>query len=288
MKKARNIILILLVLAIAVGAVLFAIGVFRPSGAGISIETNPVSVVYINGEQVGRTPYEETREAGEITLKLIPESFDTPLAPYETKMELVSGVNTIVRRDFAETDEESSGYVISFEKVGNKETSIAVISIPDSAEVSIDGAVRGFTPLKESAVSPGEHTLTVNADGYEERTIRLNANEGYKLTAIVKLAPGGDIVEEPEEEEPEEPQIQEVEILDTPTGFLRVRGGPSTSFEEVVQVEPGERFPYLETDEDTGWFKIELEDQEGWVSNQYAEIVEEEEATPSPSPSPEN
>lgn len=287
MKKVRNIIIILFVSGLVIGAIFFVIGIFRPKGAGISIETTPASVVYINGEQVGRTPYSETREPGEVTVKLIPESFDDPLAPYETKVELVSGIDTIIRRDFAQTEEESGGVVVSFERVGGKETSIAVVSIPDSAEVSIDGAVRGFTPLKESVVSPGEHTLKIAADGYTERTIRANAHEGYKLTAVIKLAPNGETPEEPEEEEPTEPQVQEVEILDTPTGFLRVRSGPSTSYEEVAQVEPGERYPYLETDEGTGWFKIDVDGEEGWVSNQYAEIVEEE-ATPSPSPSPQS
>ena len=88
---------------------------------------------------------------------------------------------------------------------------------------------------------------------------------------------------------PEEPKQEEVEILSTPTGFLRVRSEPSTAGEEVAQVEPGDRFPYLDKDEDTGWFKIEYEDgEEGWVSNQYAKKVEddEEEEAEEPSPSP--
>lgn len=284
MKKARNIVLILLVLGLLIGAVLFAIGVFKPKGAGISVETTPTSTVFINGEQVGRSPFRQTRDPGEVTVKLIPESFETPLAPYETKVELVSGIETIIMRDFGETEDESSGVVISFERVGGNETSIAVVSIPDSAEISIDGAVRGFAPLKESTVTPGEHSLKIAADGYEERTIRVNAHEGYKLTVVVKLAPDGEMPKEEEKEEPEEPKVEEVEILDTPTGFLRVRGGPSTAHEEIAQVEPGERYPYLETDEDTGWFKIDIDGEEGWVSNQYAEIVDGEEATPTPVP----
>lgn len=286
MKKFRNIVLILLGLGLLAGAVFFAVGILKPKGAGILIESSPASAVYINGEQVGRTPFSQTREPGEVTVKLIPESFDTPLTPYETKIRLVSGIETIVRREFGETDEQSSGVVISFEKVGGNETSIAVVSIPDSAEISIDGAVRGFAPLKESTVTPGEHTLKIAATGYLEKTIRVNAEEGYKLTAVAKLAPNGEAPEGPEEE-PEEPKVEEVEILDTPTGFLRVRRGPSTAFEEVAQVEPGERYPYLETDEDTGWFRIEINGEEGWVSNQYAEIVGKE-AAPSPSPTPES
>jgi hypothetical protein len=61
----------------------------------------------------------------------------------------------------------------------------------------------------------------------------------------------------------------QVEILDTPTGFLRVRATPSTGASEITQVDPGEKFPLLE--ERAGWYKIKLTDgKEGWVSGQYA------------------
>ena len=78
-----------------------------------------------------------------------------------------------------------------------------------------------------------------------------------------------------------------IEILSTPTGFLRVRAQPSTLSEEVGKVEPGQTFPLLEQDEKTGWFKIEFSEagdgepaQAGWISNQYAKKVEEGVETP--------
>lgn len=285
MKRLGIILTILVGVAILVGGALFAVGHFRPSGAGLLVETTPTATVFINGEQVGRTPYEVTREPGEITVKLIPESFDTPLAPYETKVELVPGIKTIIKRDFGETEEDSSGVVVSFEKASRDETSISVVSIPDAAQISIDGQARGFAPYKTSSITAGPHEIKVSAPGFEEQSLSVTAQEGFNLTAVFKLRPNGEVPEEEEEEEePQTPQVEEVEILDTPTGFLRVRNGPSTSFDEIVQVEPGDRYRYLETDEDTGWFKIELDDgSEGWVSNQYAERVEPE-ASPSPTP----
>jgi hypothetical protein len=249
------------------------------------IETIPNASVFINGEQVGRTPFELTREPGEITVKLIPESVDTPLAPYDTKVDLVSGIKTIIKRDFGETEEESSGYTLSFEKIGGKETSIAVISVPDAAQVAIDGSIRGFTPLKSSSIAPGEHNISVLAANYSEQNFNAVSTEGYKLTIVVKLSPDGEA--QPEEEQPkEEPKVEEVEILETPTGYLRVRDLPSTGGAEVGRVDPGKKYRYLETDSATGWFKIEYADgKEGWVSNQYAKRAEAE-ASPSPSPSP--
>lgn len=64
-----------------------------------------------------------------------------------------------------------------------------------------------------------------------------------------------------------------VEILDTPTGWLRVRSEPNTSTgKEITKVYPKETYRYIETN-DTGWYRIELPDgQEGWISGQYAKL----------------
>ena len=300
MKKLKAISIVLIVAGFVVGVVLFIVGSFKPKAAGITIESIPASSVIIDGEQVGRTTYSGTRKPGEITVKLIPESFEAPLAPFETKVTLVAGIETVIKREFGESDESSSGEIISFEKIGGKEASLSIVSIPDAAQISIDGSIRGFAPYKTSSIVPGEHQVIVYAPGYSEKSFSLRATEGYKLTAVVKLKPNGEEVISDETESPEEPKQEEVEILSTPTGFLRVRSEPSTAGEEVAQVEPGETYPYLDTDEDTGWFQIEYADgEEGWISNQYAEKVEpeeedeeedeeeKEEPTPSPTASPE-
>lgn len=289
MKKLRTVSIVLIIVGLILGVVFFVIGSFKPKSAGIIIETTPAANIFIDGEQVGRTPYEGTRKPGEITIKLIPESFEAPLAPFETKVTLVAGIKTVVRREFGESDETSSGEIISFEKIGGKEASLAVVSIPDAAQISIDGSVRGFAPYKTSSIIPGEHSVIVYAPGFTEKSFLIGTVEGYKLTVVVKLKPNGEEVLA-DDDVLEEPKQEEVEILSTPTGFLRVRSEPSTAGEEVAQVEPGDLYPYLDTDEDTGWFKIEYEDgEEGWVSNQYAKKVdpdedEEEEEEPSPSP----
>jgi uncharacterized protein YgiM (DUF1202 family) len=302
-KKIRIVVLILVVLILVIFAVLFFVGYFRPKGAGILVESVPTSNVYIDGEQVGRTPYKETRSPGEIALRLVPDSFDEPLVPYVNRITLVSGVETVVRREFGSTDETSAGEVLSFEKVGGDEASLSVISTPDSAQIAINDTTRAFTPYKTSALTPGKHELRVSSSGYSERSISLKTFKGYKLTAIIQLSQSDlpqkeeeVVVEEGVEEEPEEILI---EILSTPTDFLRVRSEPSTLGREVGQVEPGDQFVLLEEDEASGWFKIEFgEDEEGdvtktgWVSNQYAEKINEESeeevstltSTPSPSP----
>jgi uncharacterized protein YgiM (DUF1202 family) len=80
-----------------------------------------------------------------------------------------------------------------------------------------------------------------------------------------------------------------VEILSTPTGFLRVREEPSSLGKEIGQVEPGKNYVLVETDEKTGWFKIEYlpaqageDGKVGWISNQYAKKLNSSVLSPTP------
>lgn len=268
MKKFWLIFGILAVLLIAVLIVFFFVGFFRPKAAGISVTTTPAAAVFIDGTEVGRTPYDGTRDPGEVTLKLVPESESSPLSPFETKVTLSSGIKTVIKREFGSSDEVSSGEIISFEKMGGSDASLAVISIPDAAQISIDGAVRGFSPYKSSSILAGEHQLIVSAQGYSPRTLSVKTIVGYKLTAFVKLAKSG----EEASPTPAPSQISEKQtlilILSTPTGFLRVRSQAGTGGVEVGQIKPGQKFPFIDEDTATGWFKIEYEKgKNGWVSS---------------------
>lgn len=64
------------------------------------------------------------------------------------------------------------------------------------------------------------------------------------------------------------PMQPQVEILSTPTGFLRVRSGPGVSYSQIGLAYPGDKYNYL--GEQNGWFKISFNGQEGWVSGDYA------------------
>ena len=153
--KLKRVVIILLLFVFVAVTILFFVRYFNPKAAGIKIETNPVATVYVNGEQIGRTPFAKYHEPGDVEIKLVPESFDRPLAPFEVKTKLVSGIETVILRNFGETDEFSSGEIVSFEQVNSDETGLIVISEPDGAQVSIDGVVKGFTPYKNTSIVPG-------------------------------------------------------------------------------------------------------------------------------------
>lgn len=277
MRKVKFMVIALLLLGLVVGIIFFLLGYLKPTVGGIYIESVPSSSVFINSERVGKTPYKDTLEPGEVVVKLVSDSFEAPLAPYETKVTLVSGVETVIRRDFGETQEVSGGEIISFEKIDKNETGIAIITLPDAAQLFIDQETKAFSPYKSSTITPGIHQIKVSANGFKDKNIEVKAHQGYKLTAIVELVPEINIDAE-EEVEKEEEKVEKVKIIQTPVGFLRVRSEPSTLGREVSRVEPGQVFPFLEEDTKTGWYKIEYEEgQEGWISNKYAEITKESE-----------
>lgn len=249
--------------------------VINPPKALLVVETEPPSQVFVNGEQVGKTPFEGEFEENEIDLKLVPESFEQALMPYEAKVFLTSGVETIVRRQFGAEEGMSQGEELSFEKQANGSVSLSIVSVPDGASVYVDQNYVDLAPVKYEDVGPGIHQVTLQAEGYKERSFSVQLVAGYGLTAFVEMARTPQ--EEPQEEtassEAEAQEEQIVVILDTPTGFLRVREEASTTASEIAQVEPEEEYVLLATSEDEDWYEIQLDEEEtGWISADYAEL----------------
>ena len=270
-------------------AVFFLIGYLRPRPGGVFVDTSPASSVYINGTFMGKTPYKNSYQAGEIMLKLVPEATDQNLVAYETKITLVAGIQTVVRREFGSSEGESSGDVISFDKIGSQETGLIVVSTPENAQVSVDGIPQGFAPYKTSGISPAEHQITVRAPGYSDRVMTVKTLLGFRLSLFAKLAK---TVEQVPASTPLPVVETFVQILQTPTGFLRIRTAPGTAGEEIAQVKPGSTYLFLDEDVATGWVEIQYEAPSpglpngitGWISGQYAKkVTQTVEATPSAS-----
>ena len=263
--------------------------------AALQVNSFPSASIFINGKNVGKTPFvDREMNPGEITLKLIPESTISALTSWEGKLTLVSGVLTVVNREFAEQEENSSGDILALEPIRDKKNaSLAVVSTPDGVTVMIDGENRGFSPLVLEKINEGEHQITLSYSGYKERTLKAKAVNGFKLILNSKLAKEseGEIVVTPTPTLTSQPTKKTtptvtpkitltpkptvaisgayVEIQETPTGWLRVRMSPSLSATEAAKVYPKEKYPLLE--EKSGWYKIVYEEgKQGWISAQYA------------------
>jgi hypothetical protein len=278
MKTKINALILVISLLILIGAGILLYLNFRPKPAGLLVRTTPTSSVYINGNFAGKSPLVQTMPGGEISLKLVPESSEFNLVPFETKISLIAGIQTVVRREFGPTEEDSSGDIISFDK-GAGETSLVVVSTPDNAQVSLDGVPRGFSPFKTATIAEGEHQITVRSGGYTERVMTLKLQKGYRLTVFVKLGRVRDADSTPQ---PQADLGLTVEALTTPSGNLRLRSEPGDSGEEIAELATGSKYKFLEKDSTSTWFKIQYQEPRaglpngitGWIPAEFAKVTD--------------
>jgi hypothetical protein len=270
----------LLVLVGVVGVIGLIVFIFTgdlgAKKAAISLDAYPSATVYIDGREAGSTPYENDNiEAGEVDIRLVPEQKEIDQV-WKKKLILNPNTQTFVSREFNSNPELTGGRLIYLEKIASRDKAGLMINCkPDECSVSVDNQMQGFTPLNLEDVGEGEHRISISAPGYKEVEIMARTLKGYRLVAEVELVKQEEGLTDQLTPTPNETEvvIPQVLINETPTGWLRVRGGPGTSYEEVGRVEPGEKFNFLE--EDSGWYKIEYEEgEEGWVSNDYAEKSE--------------
>lgn len=253
--------------------------------AAVSLNSFPKAKVFIDNKEAGSTPYENDNiAAGEITLKLVPEASYS--ASFEKKLTLNPDTLTIVNWEFDIDTEKTAGDMIYLEKTGLRDKAgLEIICQPDACTVTVDGEMRGFTPLNLEDIGEGGKKITISHPGYKTREVIAKTIKNYRLVVETKLAKEV-IAEETEEEEEatvsaektvkkEDVSLEKpyVVIKETPTGWLRVRMEPSTVATEAAKVDPGDKFPFL--DEENGWYKIEYkEGKNGWISGQYAEKYE--------------
>lgn len=291
MQKIKLAVIILVAVLLVIGLSYLVVESLKPRLAGLYVDTTPKSYVYINDKEVGQTPYRGVHNPESVVVKLVPGSFEKKYLSYETKTKLTAGVETVVRYNFAESEAEAQGDIVTFERDQSESTSLLAVSIPDSAIIITDGRIRAFAPYKTTTITPGEHTLKFTLEGYEERLVKVKIHKGFKLTVFVKLAKAGLTTKKPEEVIPTPIVVndgrEKVEILSNPMGYLRVRIEPISTADEIGRVNPGEQYAYLETDPTSGWYKIEYVPETaaepakvGWISNQYARKVSAANPTP--------
>ena len=301
MKKNWLIIAVVVLVLVLIGLVVKTKFLGHESPAALQISATPKSIIFIDGAQVGTTGemgyVNDKLKPGEHKIKLVPESSDSNLIPWEGKVNLTSGIMVVINRVLGSKQSESSGQILTLEKIGRRDkSSLAVVSVPDQAVVKVNGETKGFAPIVMDNLAPGDYQVAVSSSGYQPKTISAKTIAGYKLVVNVQLARQVEGIEEatgsaepgtveptskPEANPTAEakaspaPELEKpyVKIKSTPTGWLRVRKGPSTSQTELAKVKPGESYPYL-NEKQSGWYKIEYEKgKEGWISSVYAELV---------------
>jgi hypothetical protein len=282
MKKVVLVFIISFILALGLFlGIQYYLNVRSEKGA-LQVTSSPTSKIYLNDQYLGQTPLCKCQASdmvvpGDYTIRLVPT--DSSLQEFQEKVTISQGVLTVVDRKFG-TNGQSEGSVISLTPLDDKSKSqLLVVSFPQGADVLLDDQNIGTTPLLSNDPTESDHDLKVNKDGYNEKEIRIRTPLGYKLTvaaylststtSLAPLSASSAATASIPSVEPTPTPANRVVILDTPTGFLRVRQIPSVDASEVGQVTP--RKTYELVDQQSGWDEIKLENgTTGWISSQYA------------------
>ncbi len=299
MKRKLVFLLILFaVLALAVLVVRVILGGRSAKTGVLKVQTTPTASVFLDNKLLGRSPYEDKVDAGEYTIRLVPETTTGEAAAWQGPIRIAPNLLTYINASLADSEFATAVDSLWLERISGKGAEISVTTNPDGATVVIDGATRGVTPLTVSDVAAGDHTVTLASPGFVSRSIKMKTTAGYKLNASVKLAlspdaglgaeatpspttPGGKVTPKATPTKTAtssastvpDPPKPFARIKDTPTGFLRVRMEPSTSATEAARVNPGEKYTIL--DEKSGWYQIKYDGTNlGWIAGQYAEKTE--------------
>ncbi len=277
MKK----ILFFLILAIFLGVIFFILFQYlvssRSQKGALQVTSSPESKVYLNDKYLGDTPLckcesEDMQRSGNYTIRLVPTNKN--LSEFQEKINITDGVLTVIDRKFGKGS-DSSGSVIALTPLNDKKaTELLVVSIPSKSTILLDNNPIGNTPILFKNPTESDHALQIVKEGYEEKTVRIRTPLGYKLTVTVYLSTSNalDTATQSASVSPSAtptPLASKVTILDTPTGFLRVRESASIGSAEIARVASPDSYEILS--EQQGWFEIKLKDGKiGWISSQYA------------------
>jgi hypothetical protein len=274
MRKVFYILAPFVIVVLIFAAVLLFLSQNKGKGA-LQVTSTPVAKVYINGKLLGQTPLcacelKDMLTVGDYSLRLVP--IQAGFEPFEQKITINPKVLTVVDRSFVGLG-LSNGSVINLSPLsGAKEMQISVVSFPDSAQVFLDDNLEGQSPILLQNITESDHELKLSKVGYRDQIVRIKTTPGYKLEALVFLGINPDVAATTASAASASASlpVAKVIILDTPTGFLRVRDQASLNGAEIAQAKPGETYQLL--DERTDWFQIKLSNgQSGWISSQYAQ-----------------
>jgi hypothetical protein len=279
MKKILFIIVPIL-LAIFIFVVIFIVANKTTNKGALQVTSSPISKVYVDGKLIGQTPLCKCEVNDMITtgihsVRLV--SLQGNLEPFEEKITIAPSVLTVVDRTFG-PGSSSQGSVISLTSISDKkDAQVLVVSFPDKSQVFLDNNPSGLSPILLKGLTVSDHEIKITKDGYKDKTLKIRTVAGYKLEALVFLgvnlatatATVSAIPSPSPSVSPTPTSSVKILILDTPTGFLRVRADSSLGAAEVGRVNPGETYDLL--NETTGWYQIQLPNKtKGWVSSQYA------------------
>jgi len=260
--------------------------------AGLQVITQDVSAsLFLDDQYLDKTPYINKKiKPGNYTLRIQPD--DSSLVPYDIPITLHKGTITVVEWQPNISLETSGGTIYEMTEASN--TKLEFQTIPNNAILTIDGGSKQFSPLTLENIEEGNHSFEVSLPSYVTQQKAVNIIKNHRITLTVILAK--EFSDLPEQVTPtsvptstqtateaaqptsllSQQDQKTVQILKT--GYfvndkevLRVRQEPSSAGAELGFAEVGKTYPYRE--ETPGWFGIEFNNQVGWISSQFSQVV---------------
>src|SRR5579872_4050543 len=226
-----------------------AVGSTKP--AALQITSNPQASVFLDGKLLGTTPfYSDQLDAKEHLIKI-----SAGEATYVQKITLAPTTLTVIDRDLNDNFFAQSGDVLSLIQ-GQK--GLVIISDPSGAQIVIDGQSKGQSPQTVEDLQDGEHKVKLQKEGYIDREFDVKTDSKYQLLANVTLA--SEIAKGAPTAPSPTPAPEEVVVLATPQGFLRVRQDESTTSPEVGRVKPGDKLEVIQETQD--WVQVKFQDKQ--------------------------
>jgi hypothetical protein len=263
----------------------------------LQIASSPNTNVFLDNINVGRTPYDQKVKIGDHAVKLIPDREATATATWQGKVKVFKNALSYVNRELGNSDITSAGEIFTIIPADVEQRmagtgQVYVETEPVGAIVYLDTDEKGVAPLVLSEILKGTHELSIYMPGFFRRTQKINVEEYRKVNASIKLAIDQEAQKKAASDSAKlnpknasdsaklsptptgaKPSKKTAKILQTPTGFLRVRTEPNVNASESARVSPGDTFTVIE--EQPNWLKIPYADgKEGWISSQYVKVEE--------------
>ncbi len=277
----------------AVGVKFFILDASNTTGQ-IKINATPAAMVFIDDQDLGRTPFEQKLEAGEHMVKLIPLGASSASASFSHRIRIEKNTLSYMNVELGASDVATASDILGVSRMTSKASDrstgeIMVETDPPGGIVSLDNEEKGTASLVLASVARGNHEVSVYLPTFFPRTQKVHVEPGYRVQVFFKLAIDKNQDEKRKqlqkkvqgEATKKEDDKKIVVIGQTGTGWLRVREEGSLSGVEVGKVDSGREFEVQE--EKSGWYKIEYEKGKmGWVSGEFATLKSN--ITPTPTP----
>ncbi len=164
----------------------FIQGKLNPRIGQLSVNvSNQKAKVFLDDSLIGTTPlYAKNLPLGDHRIRIESEKNTSKSFSWQTSTTLTKSTISTIDLDLAPSQNFSAGESLYFQP-GNK--TVSILSRPDNAVVLIDQKERGKTPLTLT-LEKGVHQLLLKKEGFLDREVPINMEEGYKLSAVVYLA----------------------------------------------------------------------------------------------------